>query len=175
MPEMLTTHCETLISKCMGIMLERLCHRLLSTVIHVLLRSYILGMYVCIALSLSLSLSAVPSALVDITEDTPPEPQGGETLTLVSMDTEQPSSDKKKQKQSKKKKRSSEKGGGKEKEEEEEVVVVEEGGGGGGDLDDLEFWLSKGDAPVQKKKKVCRSVCKRYDTREVDTFCACYM
>ena len=100
---------------------------------------------------------------MDITEDAPPEPQAGETLVstdTVAMETEQPSPPsldrkKKKPKQSKRKKG----GGVGERREEEEVGGggTGEGGGGGteevgGDLDDLEFWLSKGDTPAQKKK-----------------------
>ena len=101
---------------------------------------------------------------MDITEDTPPEPQSGETLTLVAtdtatMETEPPSTSEKRREKRKQLKKKKKGGGGREREEEEEGEVGGGGTGeGGGDLDDLEFWLSKGDTPVQKKKVYTESI-----------------
>ena len=110
----------------------------------------------------TLSLTAVASALVDITEDAPPEPeQSDDEATLVSMETATPETKESPEVKEKKKKRTkhSKKSGKKvaapvvapvEEEEEEEKEE---------DMDDLEFWLSKADAPTPGKKPVqCTSV-----------------
>ena len=120
---------------------------------------------------------------MDITEDTPPEPQSGETLTLVAtdtatMETEQPSTSEKKREKRKQLKKKKKGGGGRKREEEEEEegevggVGTGEGGKGGGDLDDLEFWLTKGDVPMQKKKVVCTESIKLMDIQVFHTFYA---
>ena len=71
------------------------------------------------------------------------------------METDQSSPDKKKKKQKQSKKKRPVAVAAEVREEEEGGGGEGEGGKGGGDLDDLEFWLSKDDAPVKKKKKVC--------------------
>ena len=98
-----------------------------------------------------MSAAAAPSALVDITEDAPtPDPADDQT-TLVSTETATVTTE-----GASEKKRSKKKSGRKSKTaapiaaEVEEVEEKNEEG----DLDDLEFWLSRGDAPAPKKKQV---------------------
>ena len=115
---------------------------------------------VCVCVCVPLA-AATPSALVDLTEDAPSPNVEESKVTLVSMEPDametEEVSDKKRKKQKQSKKRS---GGRKEKavlvtpvaedqKEEEEKEEKER------DLDDLDFWLSKGDAPTPKKKQVC--------------------
>lgn len=93
------------------------------------------------------------SALVDLTEDAPAEVEEDQTV-LVTMDTpagEAPEPTERKRKKPKHSKKTSKK--------EEEVLIAPVEGGGRteekeGDLDDLEFWLSKTDAPTPNKKQV---------------------
>lgn len=110
-------------------------------------------------MSLSLSLTqGGPSALVDIIEDAPPQQDNTPvSMETAPMETEELIPDKKRKKQKQSKKKS---GSGKSvrdkievQEDEERVGKTEEKEG---DLNDLEFWLSKGDAPTpNKKKQVC--------------------
>ena len=94
---------------------------------------------------------------MDITEDAPPDVQDDET-TLVSMDTVPMDTSIPEIKESPEKKMKKQKHSGRSGKKKKEVLVapveeveeVEEKG----DLDDLEFWLSKGDAPTPKTKQV---------------------
>lgn len=105
--------------------------------------------------------AAAGSALVDLTEDAPEEVQE-DTSVLVAMDTpagETPEPTEKKRKKPKHSKKSSKK------EEALVALVTEEEGKTAekeGDLDDLEFWLSKSDAPTPNKKKVHNVFCWKY-------------